>query len=75
MEETIQFIYQEIKRYNVNINAQIDDIFKPALIASQKPIIKNHFFEAIKLLKNKGVFEQKNGTHFLTEKGFNVIYN
>lgn len=75
MEEAIQFIYQEIRNHNVNIGGQINDIFPVVLIARQIPIIRNDFLEAINRLTNLGILEERENTHFLTEQGFNVIYN
>lgn len=75
MEETIQFIYLQIRNHNVNLGGQINDIFRPAIIAGQTPVIRNNFANAITLLTNEGIFEEEENIHFLTEQGFNVIYN
>ena len=75
MEETIQFIYQEIRNHNVNIGGQINDIFGQARIAMQTPVVRNNFPEAIRRLTNTGILEERDGEHFLTTQGFNVIYN
>lgn len=75
MEETIQFIYQVIREYKVNIGGQINDLFKPARIAKQNPVIKNNFYKAISKLTNEGILEEREDIYFLTEFGFNIIYN
>lgn len=75
MEEAVQFIFQEIRTHNVNIGGQINDIFTPARLARQTPIIRNNFSQVIQQLTRDGVLEERDGEHFLTEQGFNVIHN
>lgn len=75
MEETIQFIYQEIRNHNVNIGGQVNDVFPEVRIARQIPTIRNNFPQAITLLTDEGILEERDNTHFLTKHGFEVIYN
>lgn len=75
MDETVQFIYQEIRNHNVNIDGQINDIFTPARIAKQNPVIRNNFYTVIIRLTNEGILEERDNTHFLTDIGYNTIYN
>ena len=78
MEETIQFIYQEIRNYNINANESIDFMFMPAKIARIPINIQNHLDEAILELLNRHILELRevDGKQepFLTELGFRKIY-
>ena len=75
MEETIQFIYQQIRNHNVNIGGQINDIFTQARLARLTPVIRNNFSAVIQQLTNEGILEERDNSHFLTELGFEMIYN
>ena len=78
MKETIQYIYQEIRIHNVNVNDSIDFMFMPVKKAKRPINVQCHFEEAIQDLLNRNILalREVEGKQdpFLTEQGFKEIY-
>lgn len=75
MEETIQFIYEFIREYGVNIEQTLPQKPLNARLMKASPVVKNNFEDAVYQLIDRGILRNENGRLYLTEQGFNEVYN
>ena len=71
MEETIRFIYELVRRQNLNIGSFIE--LRP-ILTDMTPIIRNNLETAFESLVQQGIFENINGNFRLTQLGFETIF-
>lgn len=78
MEETIQFIFEIIRQKRINIGHFIEYKWIWHATATASPVIQNNWKEALEKMLDDGLLEEREGHNtgaFLTEQGFNVVYN
>ena len=66
---------EHIRNFNYDVGHAINWRSVMFLLMKQPPHIKKYLQEAVDLLVNEGILEENNGNHFLTEKGYNLVYN
>lgn len=75
MEETIEFIYDFIREFRVNIEETIPVRPFSFRLMTASPVIRNNIQGALDQLVGRGIFREENGNLHLTEQGFNEVYN
>ena len=75
LKQTKEFMLEHIRDFNYDVGHAINWRSVMFLLMKQPPHIKKYLQEAVDLLVNEGVLEENNGNHFLTEKGYNLVYN
>lgn len=74
MEETIEFIYDFIREFGVNIDDTIPEKPFKFRLMTASPVIKNNILGALDQLVDRGILREENGNFHLTEQGFNEVY-
>lgn len=74
IEQTKNFIYNFIKKYNVNVGASLPEQPFSMLVWNASPVVKNNIASAINELINQGILSEKNNSYYLTEEGYRQIY-
>lgn len=75
MEETIDFIYDFIREFGVNIEGTIPTKPFSFRLMTASPVIKNNIQGALDQLVGGGILREENGNFYLTEQGFNEVYS